>query len=549
MIPIPDLLAARQPADATDRDLLADLLEMAFLGRERSEQIDEALAEAPLGPSSWRPEFFRRDVFLDEMVGRCLRLDVGGYEHRINTRFLARVLASPPVDAGTIAFRQGILRELDDDAALLAETESLYVALRRLLSMFKASSSGTRLDVVLFRLDVLTQARLVIDQLVVGFSPAGSGLRRLADVGEAIQAGDDYRVLCDLLEYEGQLAHLRLRVRLGADGRLRTLEVDELVESVGNPFYRPPWRRLLTRARMVLSGHSLDRGEMVKRLIFAVYQQLAPSLRRLVQLVGHLEVYLTARQLRRRAAAAGLAMSLPEMTPDGPFVIRDLFNPLLLEQDLPPVPNRRQIDARGCTTLVTGPNSGGKTRLLQALGLAQILGQSGLYVPASEARLPVVEGLFASLIQRAAPDQSEGHLGTELVRIRKLFESVGPSSLVLLDELCSGTNPSEAVDILSMVLELLERLGPTAFISTHFLDYTQQLAAEPPVERLRFVQAEIDADERPTYQFVPGVATTSLAAATARRLGVTVEELTELVDRRRAAAGQRDDPSRGATGR
>lgn len=535
MIPIPDLLAGSQPADATDPDLLAELLEMAFLGRERTEQLDAAVAGLPVAPSPWRPELFRQDLFLDEMVERCLTLRLGGREHRVNARFLARVLASPPADLETVRFRQGILRELAEDARLRAETESLYRGLNLLLSMFKASRSGASLDVVLFRLDVMEQTRKVIDSLVTGFAGAGSGLRRLHDVGREIQASNDYRVLCDLLDYESQLARLRLRVRLGADGRLRGLEVDDLVESTENPFYRPPWRRALTRLRMMLSGLTLDRGELVKRLIFSVYQQLAPSLRRMVQLAAHLEVYLTALDLKQRAAAEGLAMTLPEVAPDAPLELRDLFNPLLLGHDRPPVPNLPILAGRGCTTLVTGPNSGGKTRLLQALGLSQILGQSGLFVPASHARLPLVEGLFASLLQHASPDQSEGRLGTELVRIRTLFESVGTRSLVILDELCSGTNPSEAVDILSMVLTLLERLGPTAFISTHFLDYTRRLAETPPVERLVFLQAEIGPRERPTYQFLPGVAATSLAAATARRLGVTVEELTDLVDRRRAA--------------
>ena len=110
-----------------------------------------------------------------------------------------------------------------------------------------------------------------------------------------------------------------------------------------------------------------------------------------------------------------------------------------------------------------------------------MLGQCGLFTPAARARLPLVQGLFASILDHEGADQAEGRLGTELVRIRELFERARPGSFVLLDELCSGTNPSEAVEIFSMVLQLLERLEPVAFISTHFLDFARELAAAPPI--------------------------------------------------------------------
>ena len=87
-----------------------------------------------------------------------------------------------------------------------------------------------------------------------------------------------------------------------------------------------------------------------------------------------------------------------------------------------------------------------------------------------------------------------GRLGTELVRLRTLFESVPQGSLVLLDELCSGTNPSEAIEIVSMVLRLLRELEPVAFVTTHFLDFARRLNAEDLVRglSLRPLDAEIE---------------------------------------------------------
>jgi DNA mismatch repair protein MutS2 len=180
--------------------------------------------------------------------------------------------------------------------------------------------------------------------------------------------------------------------------------------------------------------------------------------------------------------------------------------------------------------IVTGPNSGGKTRLLQAVGLCQLLAQNGFPVPAARATLAFRRGLFVSIVDEVAVDQREGRLGSELLRIRRLFESLSLGAMVILDELCSGTNPSEAEEIFRLVLELLAEIEPQVFISTHFLHFAERLRDEASVPGLAFLQVELDAEQHPTYRFVPGVASTSLARMTAERLGVTRESLRSLVE-------------------
>src|SRR5690606_37374679 len=142
-----------------------------------------------------------------------------------------------------------------------------------------------------------------------------------------------------------------------------------------------------------------------------------------------------------------------------PRRLEGLFNPWLLSAETVVPCDLVQDDAR-VTTIVTGPNSGGKTRLMQSLAVTQLLGQGGLFVPARHARFPAVEHLFLSLLEHADASQSEGRLGLELIRIREVFESSGPSALVIMDELCSGTNPSEGERIFEMVLGLFEELRP-----------------------------------------------------------------------------------------
>jgi DNA mismatch repair protein MutS2 len=121
----------------------------------------------------------------------------------------------------------------------------------------------------------------------------------------------------------------------------------------------------------------------------------------------------------------------------------------------------------------------------------------------------------------------------ELMRIRRLFEELGFSSLVLLDELCSGTNPSEGEEIARLVISLLPDLESPVFMTTHLLTLATRLSEEPPVPTLEFLQVELDENDRPTYAFVPGVAKTSLAHKTAARLGVTRDELVTLIAKKK----------------
>ncbi|MEM1207367.1 MAG: DNA mismatch repair protein, partial [Acidobacteriota bacterium] len=383
-----------------------------------------------------------------------------------------------------------------------------------------------------FRLDLLKQARRVIDRMAADFGDATSGLRRLHESGVEIQGGPQYGRLLDLLDYESRQSELAVTLNIGADGEVKDLVLHDLRENEKNPFYTSPWRRLLLRVKSFFHGYQLSQKVIVQHILRQVFQEIAPALVPLVQMLGHLEVYLASLAFRERMEAENLPVSLATVEPDLPVRLRGLFNPLLLAGEERPVACDVGPADPLSITIVTGPNSGGKTRLLQGMGLAQLLGQSGLYVPAAEARLPLVRGMFVSLVETETAHQAEGRLGREMMRIRSLFASMGSPSLVILDELCSGTNPREGEEIFDLVLRMLDRLGTVAFISTHFLEFAKRLETERPIPGMKFLRVESNDDLSSTYQFLPGVAETSLAAATAERLGVTFEALSELIDGR-----------------
>lgn len=528
-IPVPDLLHPRARL-GLDGKALDELLEISFLGGDRAGHLERALETPLLETSDWRPELFRDELFLDDLIADCFRVEVAGKAIPVTKAYLRGVMSRPPGDEAAVVFRQEILGELERSSELRDRAQNLFEQLYYLLSLFKAPDRRAKLDITVFRLEILEQARKLVALMDEDFAEARSGLRRLHDSARAIGETEEYRLLEALLDYENHLATLGFRVRVGADGRIRQLDLTEIEENVKNPFYRRPWRRLRDRIEMTRRGIEFTNRELVNRVVHEVFLRISDWLKPLLELVGQLYFYLGALGFRRRCLEAGLEMSLPAVDPGSRLELSGLFNPLLFRLGTP-VPCDIGTGSGDSIVVVTGPNSGGKTRLLQAIGIAQVLGQSGLYVPAASARIPLVAGLFASTTERASVDQREGRLGTELLRIRRLFEAVDDRSMVIIDELCSGTNPSEAEEIFLLVLELLDRVKPMAFVTTHFLDFARQLERDHPVSTLEFLQVEMRED-RSTFQFIPGVATTSLAASTARRLGVTFEELSGLIENR-----------------
>ncbi|MGD8858985.1 MAG: hypothetical protein PVI30_03180 [Myxococcales bacterium] len=530
---LPDLLHPT-PSASIDRAAARRALEFAFTAGDSAGVASGALATAALAESEWEPESFADEIFLRELVDGVLRFQVGGKPAPLDRAHLQRLLTRPPRDRETLAFRQAILRELRDDDVLRAALTKVYEKLVAILALFDESSGQSRYDLPRWRLDLLGALRAFFASLQGPFEHARSGLSRLHTFGALVCQSEGFAELCGLLEFEGDMAQVDLHLCIGADGGVRRLDVMRVAEQRTAPFYRGPVARFFARLGAFLRGYRLGNLELVERWFEHVYLGVLDFLPAVLQLRGDLEFYLTACHLEARARAAGLSVCVPdvhETAPEGPRTLEGLFNPLLLLQHDAPVPCSLSVDSFHRTCILTGPNSGGKTRLLQALALTQTLGQAGFFVPARRAELRRAPGMFVSLGQEGSADQEEGRLGTELLRIRRLFERARPGALVILDELCSGTNPSEGEEIFHLVVGLLRELEPEVFITTHFLQFAQQLADRADELSLCFLQVELDEGRVPTYQFVPGVARTSLARQTAARLGVSREELLALIRR------------------
>jgi DNA mismatch repair protein MutS2 len=524
---IPALLDP-EPFPRVDEPLLRQTLSFAFATGDVGDALERVVDQMRLAPSSWEARDFARDVFLDVVAERCFPLVIEGKSFSRSRALLSRMLGAPPSDLGVVRFRQNICRELSESPDLRRGAERLYrelVHLRALLS----KSTATRVDPFERRLAVLRALRDTARIAATEFGTAKSGLARLALWGHEVEAAEGHARLHELLAYEENAAEVDVRLHIGFDGKIRDLSVLERREPKDNAFHQGPAARFAARFGLFVRGYDFSIHELFARLADEVFEGVVDGFLHVFPLIGDLEFYLATLSFRDATRRAGLDATLPSFVQGRGHALEGLYNPLLLAEGAHIVPCDLETSSNDTRVIVTGPNSGGKTRLVQSIAIAQILGQAGAFVPARTARLPWVSGLFVSILEHAQADQREGRLGTELLRIRRLFESLRAGSLVVLDELCSGTNPSEGEEIFRLVVKLLGELRPAAFITTHFLAFARRLADES--SSLEFLQVELDAQERPTYRFVPGVATTSLAHKTAERLGVTEAALRELVVR------------------
>ncbi|HEX3594894.1 MAG TPA: DNA mismatch repair protein [Polyangiaceae bacterium] len=535
MPPSPDLLHL-EPEERKARG--ADLeraLTFAYTTGGPQSAFDRVTDSSAHADPSWQRAAFAEQLFVSQVVEKCMPLpaDVPRSAGRPGrTPSLTAVLCLPPRTHAGVVFRQKIARELAERPELRAAATRAYVRIAEWRATLEASAVGQRLDPLRRRIEILYGTKAVFDELAHGFVGAASGLERLSSWAKAVQAGPEYVRLAELLESEAHLATIDLSIRLGRDGELRRYEIVRVHAPSDNPFRMSAVARIWGKLKLMVLGHRVRPDEIASRLVDRVFEGIEPEVSRLFDVQRDLDFYLGALGFRELARSRGLEVCLPELAEPGAFVGRRLtalFDPLLLLEKGTPVPCDLALTAEGSLVIITGPNSGGKTRLIEAIGLTQLLAHAGLWVPAARAELPWTRGLYASLNLGTSALHSEGSLGTELLRIRDLFERLEVGGLVVVDELCSGTNPSEGEEIFELVVGLLAELDAQAFVTTHFLRFASRLETERPIPRLAFLQVALDARDAPTYQFEPGVAKTSLARQTAERLGVTREEIGALI--------------------
>ncbi|MFM1846854.1 MAG: hypothetical protein RL417_328, partial [Pseudomonadota bacterium] len=255
--------------------------------------------------------------------------------------------------------------------------------------------------------------------------------------------------------------------------------------------------------------------------------QEVDGLFRALDAIGELDALLTLAELPERFGERG---SWPQFVEGENYTLsaQEMHHPVLLLEG-GSVGNDVEIRG-GCTNVLTGPNSGGKTTVVTAILQNQILAQLGTAVAAREMRVTVADQILFQGPSFAALGE-HGRFGTELAATKEIFRRATPHSLVILDEVGDGTTAEERTETGYGVVWGFNAVEAGTILVTHNVNLARRLAEEGIAKTLQMEFAE----GAPTYRIIPGISTVSHAESVARSIGFGREDIERMVREKRPA--------------
>ncbi len=254
----------------------------------------------------------------------------------------------------------------------------------------------------------------------------------------------------------------------------------------------------------------------IDRILLALSEALRPLHE---QMTRALEAMIVLDSLYARARfAMRLGCGLIEFSaPSEGFSILGGRHPLLVAQGIAVVPFDLSLLPNERTLLISGPNTGGKTVLLKSLGLFTAMAQSGIPVPVSdESRLAIFDDVYGDIGDEQSISSSLSTFSAHLKNLAEVLRAATSNSLVLIDELGSGTDPVEGAALGGAILEALTTRGSLSVATTH-LGALKELALQ--VEGVINASLQFDAVAlAPTYRLIKGIPGRSYGLSIARRL-------------------------------
>ncbi|WP_251547180.1 endonuclease MutS2 [Limosilactobacillus caecicola] len=272
----------------------------------------------------------------------------------------------------------------------------------------------------------------------------------------------------------------------------------------------------------------IEERQEVRRVLAELSGLIAPHREEIAnneRLLGHLDFVNAKAQLANEMAA-----TLPIINDTGIINLKKARHPLIDPQKV--VANDIQLGKDYRTIVITGPNTGGKTITLKTLGLIQLMGQSGFFIPATDgSQITIFDNVFADIGDEQSLEQNLSTFSGHMENVKHILEQITERSLVLLDELGAGTDPKEGAALAMAILEQLQRVGCEVVITTHYPELKVY-----GFEHDNTINASMEFDQQtlqPTYRLMLGIPGQSNGIAIAQRLGLApavIKDASSLVE-------------------